>query len=306
LIRKVVECVPNFSEGRDATVVARIVEAISGVSGAVVMGQTSDPDHNRSVITFAGGTGPVLEAAFRGIERAVQLIDLTRQDGVHPCIGAADVVPLVPISGLSIEECARLAAQLGERVWSELHVPVYLYEAAARRPDRVNLANIRRGRFAGLLEEVRFNAERLPDFGEAALHPTAGASVIGARKFLIAFNVNLATPDVAIARSIARKIRFSSGGLPAVRALGLFLHSRRLAQVSINLTDFEVTPLGAVFEAIRAEAERRHVRISGAELIGLIPRKALDGAAGSGLQFENFHSDLILENRLEQLLPSVE
>jgi glutamate formiminotransferase len=306
LIRKVVECVPNFSEGRDATVVARIVEAISGVSGAVVMGQTSDPDHNRSVITFAGGTGPVLEAAFRGIERAVELIDLTRQDGVHPCIGAADVVPLVPISGLSIEECARLAAQLGERVWSELHVPVYLYEAAARRPDRVNLANIRRGRFAGLLEEVRFNAERLPDFGEAALHPTAGASVIGARKFLIAFNVNLATPDVAIARSIARKIRFSSGGLPAVRALGLFLHSRRLAQVSINLTDFEVTPLGAVFEAIRAEAERRHVRISGAELIGLIPRKALDGAAGSGLQFENFHSDLILENRLEQLLPSVE
>jgi glutamate formiminotransferase len=236
----------------------------------------------------------------------VELIDLTRQDGVHPCIGAADVVPLVPISGLSIEECARLAAQLGERVWSELHVPVYLYEAAARRPDRVNLANIRRGRFAGLLEEVRFNAERLPDFGEAALHPTAGASVIGARKFLIAFNVNLATPDVAIARSIARKIRFSSGGLPAVRALGLFLHSRRLAQVSINLTDFEVTPLGAVFEAIRAEAERRHVRISGAELIGLIPRKALDGAAGSGLQFENFHSDLILENRLEQLLPSVE
>lgn len=306
MIRKVVECVPNFSEGRDATVVARIVEAISGVSGAVVMGQTSDPDHNRSVITFAGGTGPVLEAAFRGIERAVELIDLTRQDGVHPCIGAADVVPLVPISGLSIEECARLAAQLGERVWSELHVPVYLYEAAARRPDRVNLANIRRGRFAGLLQEVRFNAERLPDFGEAALHPTAGASVIGARKFLIAFNVNLATPDVAIARGIARKIRFSSGGLPAVRALGLFLHSRLLAQVSINLTDFEVTPLGAVFEAIRAEAERRHVRISGAELIGLIPRKALDGAAGSGLQFENFHSDLILENRLEQLLPSVE
>jgi glutamate formiminotransferase len=248
----------------------------------------------------------VLEAAFRGIERAVALIDLTRQDGVHPCIGAADVIPLVPVSGLSIEDCAHLAEQLGERVWGELHVPVYLYEAAARRPDRVNLANIRRGRFAGLREEVRFNAERLPDFGEAALHPTAGACVIGARKFLIAFNVNLATADVAIARGIARKIRFSSGGLPAVKALGLFLHSRGRAQVSINLTDFEVTPLGAVFEAIRAEAERCHVRISGVELIGLIPRKALQGAAGSGLRFENFHSDLILENRLEQLLPGLD
>ena len=300
MAQQIVECVPNFSEGRDANVVSRIVEAITGVAGAAVLGETSDPDHNRSVITFAGEPVPVVDAAFRGIERAAGLIDLNRQDGVHPRIGAADVIPLVPVSGVSLEQCARLAEQLGERVWRELHVPVYLYEAAARRPDRVNLANIRRGRFEQLRDEVRSTVERLPDFGEAALHPTAGACVIGARKFLIAFNVNLATADVEIARSIASKIRFSSGGLPAVRALGLFLPSRGRAQVSVNLTDFEVTPLGAVFEAIHAEAERCAVRISGAELIGLIPRKALNGAAGSGVQFQNFCPELILENRLEQ------
>ena len=184
-------------------------------------------------------------------------------------------------------------------VWHELHLPVYLYEAAARRPDRANLANLRRGRFEGLREEVRFNAARLPDFGEAALHPTAGACVIGARKLLIACNVNLATADIKIARSIARSIRFSSGGLPAVKALGLFLESRSYAQVSVNLTDFEVTTLSSVFEAGRAAADRGCVRISGTELIGLISRRALEGAASCGLQFENFHPGLILEDQLK-------
>jgi len=296
----IVECVPNFSEGRDAAVVAAIVEAISSATGAAVLGRTSDADHNRSVVTFAGTPEAVVESAFRGIERAAARIDLNRHTGIHPRIGAADVVPLVPISSVTMGDCVRLAEQLAERVWRELHVPVYLYEAAARRPDRANLANIRRGNFEGLREEIRFNAERLPDFGEAALHPTAGACVIGARKLLIAFNVNLATADLKIAHGIARKIRFSSGGFEAVKALGLFLESRGHAQVSVNLTDFEVTPLGAVFEAIRSESERYGVRISGTELIGLIPRKALE--TGAGVEFENFGPQLILENQLEKKL----
>ena len=281
---------------------ARIVDAIARVPGAAVLGQTSDPDHNRSVITFAGELQPVAEATFRGIEQAVALIDLNRQAGVHPRIGAADVVPFVPVANVTMEDCVGLAVQLGERVWRELRVPVYFYEAAARRPDRVNLANIRRGRFEKLRDEVRINPARLPDFGEAALHPTAGACVIGARKFLIAFNINLATTDIEIARKIASQIRYSSGGLPSVKALGLYLTSRGHAQVSINLTDFEVTPLCAVFEAARVEAEGCGVRISGVELIGLIPRKALEAAPGCDLHFENFHPDLVLENRLEQLM----
>ena len=291
MARKVVECVPNFSEGRDLSVLQRIAAAISNVSGAAVLGHTSDYDHNRSVITFAGEPESVAEAAFRGIEQAVALIDLSRHGGVHPRIGAADVVPFVPIAGVSMADCVRIAERVGERVWRELHVPVYLYEAAAKRPDRVNLANIRSGRFEGR-----------PDFGGPALHPTGGACVIGARKFLIAFNINLATTDVEIAGAIARKIRFSSGGLPAVKALGLFLESRRHAQVSINLTDFEVTTLCAAFAAVDAEARSHGVAISGTELIGLIPRKALETAAPCNLRFENFHPDLVLENRLEQLL----
>ena len=250
MLRQIVECVPNFSEGRDATVVARIAQAIAQVPGAAVLGQTSDCDHNRSVITFAGAPAAVAEAAFRGIESAVALIDMNRHDGVHPRVGAADVVPLVPISGVTMEDCVRLAEQLGERVCRELRVPVYLYEAAARRPERVNLA----------------------------------------------------TGDAEIARRIARKVRFSSGGLPCVKALGFFLKSRGLAQVSINLTDYEVTPLCTVIEAVKAEAGGAGVGISGMELIGLIPRKALETAGGCNVQFENFHDGLVVENRLEQLL----
>jgi glutamate formiminotransferase len=300
LERQLVECVPNFSEGRNARVIAAIVEAIGSTAGAAVLGQTSDADHDRSVITFAGEPEAVAEGAFRGITQAVERINLNGHKGIHPRIGAADVIPLVPISGVTMSDCVRLAEGLAERVWRELHVPVYLYEAAARRPDRANLANLRRGRFEGLREEVRFNAERLPDFGEAALHPTAGACVIGARRLLIAFNVNLATSDLRVARNIARRIRFSSGGLPAVKALGLFLESKGRAQVSVNLTDFEVTPLGAVFDAIRAEAGRCGERIAGVELIGLVPRKALETAGA--LEFQNFGAHLILENQLKKTL----
>jgi len=294
-----VECVPNFSEGRDFAAIARIAEEIASVDAAAILDRTSDWDHNRTVITFAGAPDAVAEAAFRAIRCAVQCIDLARHLGVHPRIGAADVIPLVPVAGVTLEFCAQMAAQLGERVWRELRVPVYLYEAAARRPERRNLANIRRGLFEELREEVQRNPERMPDFGEAALHPTAGACVIGARKFLIAFNINLDTADVEIARGIARKIRASSGGLPAVKALGLFLESRGRAQVSTNLTDFEITPLCSIVEAVEAESKRCGVRVTGTELIGLIPRAAVTTAGGCDL---GIRDEQILENRLEQCL----
>lgn len=295
----IIECVPNFSEGRDVSVVARLADAIKSIPGAALLDQTSDWDHNRSVITFAGPPDAVVEAAFRAIQCAVEWIDLTRHSGVHPRIGSADVIPLVPVAGVTLEFCAQLATRLGERVWRELHVPVFLYEAAARRPERASLANVRRGLFENLREEVSHNPERLPDFGEAALHPTAGACVIGARKFLIAFNINLDTGDLEIARGIARKIRAASGGLPAVRALGLFLESRGQAQVSTNLIDFEVTPLCAILDAVRAEAAQCGVTIAGTELIGLIPRAALANGGGCGL---GIRDDQILENRLAQCL----
>ena len=294
----VVECVPNFSEGRDAAKVAAIVEAIGSVPAVVVLDREVDADHNRSVITFAGAPEAVLEAAFRGVERAVALIDLNRHSGVHPRIGAADVVPFVPVEGVTIEDCVKLAERLGEALWRRLEVPVYFYEAAARRPDRVNLENLRRGQFEGLREEVRSNPDRLPDVGEARLHPTAGATVVGARKFLIAYNIHLDTPDVEIAKKIARTIRFSSGGFPYVKAMGVPLASRNLAQVSMNLTDFEQTPVHRVFEAVRAEAERYGAAVAGSEIVGLIPKKALEMAAEFYLRCENFRPELVLENRL--------
>ena len=296
--RAIVECVPNFSEGKDASKVDAIVKAIQSVSGVVILDRQMDADHNRSVITFAAPADTVGQAAIRGIEQAVESIDLNQHRGVHPRIGAADVVPFVPIEGVSIQECVNIAEGVGEEIWRRLRVPVYLYEAAARRPDRVNLANLRRGQFEGLREEVRVNPDRKPDFGEAELHPTAGATVVGARKFLIAYNINLKTPDVAIAKRIAKRVRYSSGGLPYVKAMGVLLASRNLAQVSMNLTDFEQTPLHRVFEAVRAEAERENVSIAGSEIIGLVPAKALALSAACDLKLENFTPDVILENRL--------
>lgn len=296
--RTIVECVPNFSEGRDEAKVDAIVAAIRSVAGIVVLDREMDPDHNRSVVTFAGPAEAVGEAAFRGVQKAVELIDLRRHTGVHPRIGAADVVPFVPVEGITLEDCVRIAAALGERLWKELRVPVYFYEAAARRPENVNLENIRRGQFERLREEVRSNPARRPDVGEPELHPTAGATVVGARKFLIAYNINLATPDVEIARRIAKAVRFSSGGLRYVKAMGVPLASRNLAQVSMNLTDFEQTPIHRVFEAVRVEAERYGVAIAGSEIIGLIPKKALEMAAEWWLRVENFRPEMVFENRM--------
>jgi len=298
--RTVVECVPNFSEGRDAAKVDAIVEAIRSVRGIAILDRELDADHNRSVITFAGPASAVGEAAFRGVERAIGLIDLRQHTGVHPRIGAADVVPFVPVEGVTIEDCVRLANDLGQRLWDRLGVPIYLYEAAARRPDRVNLENIRRGQFEGLRDDVRSNPDRRPDFGDAELHASAGATVVGARKFLIAYNINLNTADLEIARKIAKAIRFSSGGFRYVKSMGVPLASRNLAQVSMNLTDFEQTPIHRVFEAVRVEAARYGAAIVGSEIVGLIPKRALEMTAEWYLQAENFHPRLVLENRLAE------
>jgi glutamate formiminotransferase / formiminotetrahydrofolate cyclodeaminase len=300
MARSIVECVPNFSEGRNLRTVEAIVESIGGTPGVAVLGYDADPDHNRSVVTFAGGPQAVSAAALRGIAKAVELIDLSRHEGVHPRIGAADVVPLVPVEGVTLEECARLAHELGAEVWRLLRVPVYFYEAAARVEERRRLENVRRGGYAWLRDHV---AERPPDIGGAALHATAGAVVIGARKFLVAFNVNLATSDVEIARSIARSVRESSGGLPAVKALGLPIESRGRAQVSMNLTDFERVGIGHAFEAVRAEAMRRGVEIASSEMVGLAPRRAVREAASTLLRCENLSAERVLEDRMEALAP---
>lgn len=298
--RRLIECVANFSEGRDLGRVDELVQAIRSVPGVVLLDREMDGDHNRCVLTFAGGPDLVAEAALRAVEKAVALIDLTKHTGVHPRIGAADVVPFVPVEGVSLEECVQIAEQVGAEIWKRHKVPVYFYEAAAKRPDRVNLENIRRGQFEGLREEVRTNPDRKPDIGEAALHPTAGAVVVGARKFLIAYNINLNTPDVEIAKRIAKAVRFSSGGYRYVKAMGVMLQSRNLAQVSMNLTDFEQTPVHRVFETVRNEAARYGVSVAGSEIIGLIPKKALEMAADFFLRCENFHSGLVLENRIAE------
>ncbi len=283
----IIECVPNFSEGRDPVIVASIARAASGVPGVALLDTTSDQDHNRSVLTFAGGPARVAEAAFVAVREAMAKIDLSRHAGAHPRLGAADVIPLVPVEGTTLVECATLASTLGARIWNELGVPVYLYEAAARRPECRRLENVRKLAPAGLA----------PDFGTGR-HPTAGASVVGARKFLIAWNINLRTEDVAVAREIAREIRESSGGLPAVKSIGLPLQSRGQVQVSINLVDFERTPLYVVFEAVKAICEARRIGIAGSELIGMIPAAALRSSDGHDLQWENMRPELVLENRL--------
>ncbi len=288
---ELIECVPNFSEGRDRAVVQALEDAVTGVPGVALLRSEMDPDHNRSVLTFAGPPAAVAQAALRVVEAAAARIDLSRHSGVHPRIGAADVVPFVPIRGVTLEQCVQIAREVGREIWSKLGIPVYYYESAAASEERRPLENIRRG---GLP----------PDLGGPAPHPTAGACVVGARKLLIAFNVNLATPDVKIARAIARKVRASSGGLPFVKAIGVSLESRGLAQVSMNLTDFERTPLHVAFEAVRTEAAALGVGIAGTEIVGLMPAKAFDLAAAHSLRCENFSDGLILEDRLAELTPA--
>ena len=301
MMQTIIECVPNFSEGRDATKVDAIVEALLAGPDVYLLDKEMDADHHRSVITLVGTRESIGEAALRGIGRAAELIDLNAHHGAHPRLGATDVVPFIPIAGVTIEDCARIAQWVAEETWRRFHIPTFLYEAAARNPERKNLEDIRRGQFEGVRDEIRTNPARRPDFGEAELHATAGATVIGARKFLIAYNINLNTPDVAVAKAIAKKIRASSGGFPCVKAMGVELKARNLAQVSMNLTDFETTSIGNAFDAVKAEAVSQGVEVVGSEIVGLVPHRAMDDAAVHYLQVENFQPELIFENRLDRI-----
>lgn len=301
-MQPIIECVPNFSEGRDAPKIEAIENAIASADGAVVLHRTSDPDHNRSVITFAGPPEAVLEGAVRAAAAAAELIDLRVHKGVHPRLGALDVLPFVPVRGATLEDCIALAHRAGERIWRQLSVPVYFYEAAARQPTRQRLENVRHGEFEEIREAALVDKSRQPDIGGPGLHPTAGAVIVGARRFLIAFNINLQTSDLQIAKDIARAIRTSSGGLPAVKALGLPLASRNLVQVSMNLTDFQLTGLYAVYSEVERYAAQHGIGIAGTELIGLMPRAAIEEAAASFLKLESFDSQRIVENRIESVV----
>ena len=294
-----VECVPNFSEGRDPAKVDAIIEAMK-IPGVYLLDREMDSDHNRCVITLVGEREAIQEAAIRGVGKAAALIDLTKHQGAHPRMGAADVVPFIPIDGVTIEDCVAMARHVGAEIAKRFQIPVYLYEAAAATPERQNLENIRRGQFEGIRADIATNPARKPDFGEPRVHPTAGATVVGARKFLIAYNVFLNTPDVEIAKKIAKAVRFSGGGLRFVKGAGFLV--RGMAQVSMNLTDFEQTPIHRVFEFVKREAARYGVIPVSSEIVGLIPKRALEQAAEWFLQIENFDSSLILENRLAAVM----
>jgi glutamate formiminotransferase len=302
-MNKTVECVPNFSEGRRVEVVDQIVSAIRS-AGVKLLDREMDPNHNRAVVTFAGEPNTVEEAAFRGVETAARLIDLDQHHGEHPRIGATDVLPFVPISGVTMDDCIRIARRVGERIGRELAVPVYLYERAATRPERRDLAYIRRGEYEALKIEIESNPDREPDFGPKRVGK-AGATVVGARPFLIAYNVNLATKDLKVAKEIARVTREKGGGLPSVKALGFELADKGIVQVSMNLTDYHVTGLLGAFNYVRAEAEKRGVAVAGSELIGLVPLEALTQLVGEALTLNGFNSEQIVEMQLAVKDPSL-
>lgn len=293
-MQKLVECVPNFSEGRRPEVVEAIVDALRR-PGVSVLDVESDADHNRSVVTLVGEPEAVLEAAWQGIAAAARLIDLDQHQGAHPRLGATDVVPFVPLRNMTMAECVALAQRLGQRVGSELQIPVFLYEAAATRPERVNLADVRRGQYELLKAEIATNPARTPDYGPSRVGP-AGATIIGARAFLIAFNAYLNTTNVEIAKKVAKALRHSSGGLHFVKAMGLLVEGK--AQVSMNLTDFMQTPIHRAVEMIRSEAARYGCVIERTELVGMIPQQALLDAAQWYLQIDNFTPEMVLENRV--------
>jgi glutamate formiminotransferase/formiminotetrahydrofolate cyclodeaminase len=302
-LKTIVQCVPNFSEGRRPAVIKEIVAEMRAVPRVRVLDVHSDPDHNRTVITFVGPPGAVEETAFQAIQQAARLIDMRAHQGAHPRMGATDVVPFVPVSGVTLKDCVALARRLGQRVGQELDIPVYLYEAAATRPERVNLADVRRGQYEGLRAEIETNPDRAPDFGPARCGP-AGATAIGARPFLVAYNAYLNTSDVNVAKRIARAVRHSSGGLRFVKALGLLVegHSPEFtegqAQVSMNLTNFEKTPIHRVLEMIRREAARYGATVTHGEVVGPVPQAALIESARWYLQLDDFQPEQVLENKL--------
>lgn len=298
---KLVECVPNFSEGRKAEVVDSIAEAIEASEG-IVLDRHIDTDHNRSVITFVAKPTGVVNAAVAAVARAAELIDLSLHKGEHPRVGATDVLPFIPISGVTIDDCVQLSHKAGKRIASELNIPVFFYEYAAVKQERRNLETVRRGGLRGLRERMATDELWQPDTGPAHLHSTAGACVVGARKFLIAYNINLKTHDIEIARSIALTIRASGGGLPFLKAIGIDLHSRNVAQVSMNLIDFEQTSIAQAFDAVKHEAQKYGVEILSSEIVGLVPQAAIDESAEYFHTIENYSTETILENRLKKRL----
>lgn len=299
---KLMECVPNFSEGRDAELLQQLATRAQGVPGAALLDVSADVDHNRSVFTLAGSAEAVANAMFLMCELAVERIDLRHHEGEHPRMGAVDVVPFIPLAGSTMQDAAELARQFGKRVWGELGLPVYLYEEAASAGHRRNLADVRRGQFEGLEEKMRLPGWA-PDFGGAKPHPAAGAVAVGARMPLIAFNINLNTPDVQVAREIAKVVRESSGGYPYCKAMGVMLHKRGIAQVSMNMTNYLVTPLHLVYEAVCREAQKRGVGVVGSEIVGLAPAKALADCVAQALRLENFDTQKsVLEAELVEHL----
>ncbi|HEY3929055.1 MAG TPA: glutamate formimidoyltransferase [Candidatus Koribacter sp.] len=294
-----VECVPNFSEGRNKAVVDEIIAAMK-MDGVYLLDREMDGDHNRCVITLVGDRTNIAEAAIRGVGKAAELIDLTKHTGAHPRMGASDVIPFIPIDGVTLEDCVAISKYVGEEIWKRYKIPVYLYEAAAQRPERTNLENIRRGQFEGIRDSIATDDGRIPDFGGRAVHATAGATVVGARKFLVAYNVYLNTTDIEVAKKVGKAVRFSNGGLRFVKGMGISV--RGLAQVSMNLTDTDQTPVARVYEYVKREAARYGVMPLSSEIVGLVPKKALEDAAEWFLQIENFDSSLILENRLAAVM----
>lgn len=294
---KIVECVPNFSEGRNHGVIDAITAEVKKVEGVTLLNIQSDASHNRTVVTFVGEPQRVKQAAFNACAKATELIDMEQHHGEHPRIGATDVIPFIPVSDVTIEECVELANELGQEIAEKLGVPVYMYEAAAKKAERIKLPDVRRGQYEGLKEEIS-NPERQPDYGPARMHATAGATVVGARQFLIAYNINLNTSDVTIAKKIATAIREAKGGYKYCRAMGIMIEERNMAQVTINMVNYEGTPLHRVFETVKSEAARYGVNVIGSEIVGLAPLQALLDAAAFYLRLEDFSRKQIMEENI--------
>lgn len=294
---KIVQCVPNFSEGRRVEVVEEIVGSIKDVKGVTLLDYSHDESHNRSVVTFIGDPDGVVEAAFQAAKTAAEKINMAEHSGGHPRMGATDVIPFIPVKGVSMDDCIELAKRLGKKLAEELDIPVYLYEEAAAKPDRKNLSDVRCGQYEGLIESIK-EPERNPDFGPAEVNRRAGVTAVGARPPLIAYNINLDTDNVDIAKNIARAIRGSSGGFPSIKGLGIMIEETGQAQVTINVCDFKKVPMHRVFEIVKSEAARYGVAVTSSEIVGLTPLDALVDAAEFYLQFDGFDRSQVLENRL--------
>ncbi|MDA2933763.1 glutamate formimidoyltransferase [Acidobacteria bacterium AH-259-D05] len=301
-MQQIVESVINISEGRDANKLEAIATEIEAIANSFLLSYSADRDHHRSVFSFIGTPCSIFDAAFAATKKAVQLIDLRRHRGVHPRIGAVDVIPFVPIQGVSMDQCVEIARRLGEKIGLELEIPVYLYAEAARSPDFQNLAVVRKGQFEELKKQIKTDPQKKPDFGPTRIHPTAGGIVVGARQPLIAFNVYLNSSDVGVARRIAARIRESEGGLPGVKALGFYIEHQGLVQVSMNVTDYRQTSLLEIFLRVREEAQQLQTEVVCSEIVGLIPQDALDEETIQTLRFEDFDQSQILETRIAEVL----